>query len=303
MKNFELDTAVILAAGMGTRDLPASKAIPKEMSTVYDRPVVDYVVEGIARTGVKNVVFVISEERNPEGGLYQETLLREWFDPHERYEAYLNRVHKSEKLPQVQYQERGLNYTYVTQPDDGRYGTAVPLYAARHALRGAGKFLVLNGDDMMRSTDGSEPLSAFIEEVRDSGADHGLMVRPVTPISAGEYPYGIATPDADGMLIKLQEKPKASEVTGTPLANVGKYIFDETILKPLARYMRLERDQRAQDEFYLTDVVSMLDNVRVHATTAEFLDIGNANLRLLASMTMAGLSEDMIESARQQLLG
>ncbi len=300
MANFEIDTAVIIAAGVGTRGLPVSKYLPKEMSEVYGLPLVGRVVADLAAIGIRNIITVVGEDLDVDGRNYQETLLRRWFEPNPRLEQYLMDNGKADKLPLLE-QGHDINFFYATQPDDGKYGTAAPLYAARRLLNEVGKFLVVNGDDLIIGKDGTLPLGAFIQDVGESGRKHGIMVRPVARQESGVYPYGIATPDENNRLEELLEQPDASLVIGEPLMNTGKYLFDESFLKPLSQYMKSERAQRSHQEYRVTDVISMLEDVHVHKSEGRFLDAGDARLRLIASMTLAGLDQEIIDKAWEQL--
>jgi len=296
-----LDTAVVMAGGVGTRDLPWSKLLPKELAEVYGLPLISHVVMDLIEAGVENVITVVGEDYDEFGQNYQEILHKRWFGPSERLEKYLianNKAHLLDKLNQ----SRGVNFEYIRQPSCKKYGTAIPLYVAKPALKGVGRFISVNGDDLMQSVNGTPPLREYVESSKLSEAPNSMMVKRVTRMRKNAYPYGIALRDENGMLDELLEKPAAELITGIPLANVGKYIFEEhEILSALSSYVRLPRKKRNQDEYYLTDVISNLDQVYVHVTSSQFLDAGDKDLRLIAGMTKAGMPKEIIAAARKHL--
>jgi UTP-glucose-1-phosphate uridylyltransferase len=297
-----------MAAGIGGRALPYSKLLPKELSEVHGLPLVARVVTELAAAGVKNVVTVIGEDFDADGNNYQEVLLRRWFEPNDYLAQRLIELKKpdEESLLRKLDQGQGMNYEYVTQRNDGRYGTAMPLHAARHALRGSGRFLVVNGDDLMLSPEGASPLGRFVTDVDNSGAGHGVMVKSLARQESGVYPYGIMRTNESNLLTGYVEKPNAEVITElVPKANLGKYLFSESVFEPLGDYVGRSLEELQRPEYYLPDIFAMLnelgEHTYVHTTDVEFLDAGDANLRMIASMKVAGMPADIIAAAKTHL--
>ncbi|CAN5404178.1 UTP--glucose-1-phosphate uridylyltransferase GalU [soil metagenome] len=295
-------TALILAGGVGTRDLPMTKLIPKELAEVYGLPLIAHVVLDLMEVGVENIVTVVGEDFDEYGQNYQEIMHRRWFGSSPRLEEYLVANDKEHLLPKLE-QRHGLNFEYVRQPHGGKYGTAIPLHVARKALKGSGSFMAVNGDDLMHSPEGRAPLRDFAEETTGARTANGMMFKRVPRQKSGRYPYGMGVLDPEGRLLELAEKPWAKDITGEPLANVGKYIFNEKdVFNALGSYVKLSEKRRGQKEYYLTDVVSMLSDVQGHVTEAQFLDAGDKDLRLIASMIKAGMRPKVVTEARNLLL-
>ena len=315
MANFEVDTAVIMAGGVGSRDLPMSKLLPKETAEVYGLPVMARIAMQLAEVGVTNVITIVGEDYDDHKQNFQEVMHERWFGPSPRLEKYLRENGKEDKIPLLN-QAYGLSYDYVRQPSEGGYGTgfATFLVADKLAELDSRHFMLLSGDELLHAKDGSSPLRIFVDSAKASGASHAMMVKPVPRQDSGEYAYGMVIVDENNNLMSLEEKPKAELVTGQPLANVSKYIFEATsVMAALGAYMKTavvqkgvqpQAGERAQDEYYLTDILTSLDGgVHAHFTEAMFLDAGNKDFRLVASMILSGKFPPAMIKEAQKLLG
>ncbi len=131
-------TAVVLAAGFGTRRLPITKAIEKSMLPIGNRPLIDYLVADLAAAGIERIIFVVGEQSNQ---------LRTYYGHNEKLEKYLSERGQAQLLEEVQGTNRGIQYEYVVQPMDGKYGSAVPLSLALPLVRDEPGYIVTSGDD------------------------------------------------------------------------------------------------------------------------------------------------------------
>lgn len=215
-------TAVIPAAGLGTRFLPATKATPKEMLPIVDKPAIQYVVEEAVAAGLDDVLFVTGRSKRP---------LEDHFDRNLELEAALSAKGDADRLASVTASNELARIHYVRQGDALGLGHAV-LMAERHV--GDQPFAVLLGDDLIDPRDAILPL---MMDVRDQvgGSVLCLMEVPRDRISL----YGCAAVEAtvtEGVVrvIDLVEKPDAHEAPST-LAVIGRYVLDPAVFEVLRR--------------------------------------------------------------------
>ena len=214
--------AVIPAAGLGTRFLPATKATPKEMLPVVDRPAIQYVVEEAVRAGLHDVLMITGRNKRA---------LEDHFDRVPVLERQLAEQGKDALLASVlETNELGGDLHYVRQGDPKGLGHAV-LRAKRHV--GDEAFAVLLGDDLI---DEKEDLLSRMVEVqeRTGGSVVALMEVPREAISA----YGAAAIEAvegeDGFvkITGLAEKPAADEAPSN-YAVIGRYVLSPKVFEVL----------------------------------------------------------------------
>lgn len=215
-------TAVIPAAGLGTRFLPATKATPKEMLPIVDKPAIQYVVEEAVAAGLDDVLFVTGRSKRP---------LEDHFDRNLELEAALSAKGDADRLASVTASNELARIHYVRQGDALGLGHAV-LMAERHV--GDQPFAVLLGDDLIDPRDAILPL---MMDVRDQvgGSVLCLMEVPRDQISL----YGCAAVEAtltEGVVrvIDLVEKPDAHDAPST-LAVIGRYVLDPAVFEVLRR--------------------------------------------------------------------
>ena len=214
--------AVIPAAGLGTRFLPATKATPKEMLPVVDRPAIQYVVEEAVRAGLHDVLMITGRNKRA---------LEDHFDRVPVLERQLSEQGKDALLASVlETNELGGDLHYVRQGDPKGLGHAV-LRAKRHV--GDEAFAVLLGDDLI---DEKEDLLSRMVEVqeRTGGSVVALMEVPREAISA----YGAAaieTVEGEDGFVKitgLVEKPAADEAPSN-YAVIGRYVLSPKVFEVL----------------------------------------------------------------------
>jgi UTP--glucose-1-phosphate uridylyltransferase len=236
--------AVIPAAGMGTRFLPATKAIPKEMLPVVDKPAIQYVVEEATRAGLSDVLMVTGRNK---------TALEDHFDRHWELEQALEAKGDQARLTSVRRSSVLANIHYVRQGEPLGLGHAV-LCAADHV--GNNPFAVLLGDDLIDYRD--HLLEAMIA-VREARGGSVIALMEVPPESV--HLYGCAAVETgsqdggDGSVVRvtgLVEKPDAADAPSN-LAVIGRYILDPSIFEILAK-----TPPGRGDEIQLTDALQEL---------------------------------------------
>lgn len=233
----KITKAVIPAAGLGTRFLPATKAMPKEMLPVVDKPAIQYVVEEAVAAGLTDVLMITGRNKNA---------LENHFDRMTELEATLELKGDTDRLSKVEFSNDLADMHYVRQGDPRGLGHAV-LRARMHV--GNEPFAVLLGDDLIDARD--VLLSRMLEEQISRNATV-IALMEVDP--ALSHMYGIATveptDDADVVRITgLVEKP----VQGTALSNlaiIGRYVLCPEIFEILER-----TDPGKGGEIQLTDAL------------------------------------------------
>ena len=214
--------AVIPAAGLGTRFLPATKATPKEMLPIVDKPSIQYVVEEAVGAGLDDILVITGRSKRP---------LEDHFDRNVELEAALEAKGDQDRLDLVAASNDLANIHYVRQGDPLGLGHAV-LVAERHV--GNEPFAVLLGDDLI---DPRDPVLARMIAVREQrgGSVLCLMEVPSDQISL----YGCAavqpTDTHDVLAVTdLIEKPAVEEAPSN-LAVIGRYVLDPAVFAVLAR--------------------------------------------------------------------
>lgn len=212
--------AVIPAAGLGTRFLPFSKAVPKEMLPVVDQPVIQYVVEEAVDAGIEDILIVTSRHKK---------VLEDHFDRFPELEDQLEDRGKTAEARQVRDLFGLAQLHFVRQGEALGLGHAIGV-ARNHV--GDEPFVVLLGDDIMTPEAGV--LKGMIEAYNDHGNSVvALMEVPKEDISA--YGCAAATPVGDRLVevSELVEKP-APEVAPSNLAIMGRYLFTPSIFDEIA---------------------------------------------------------------------
>ena len=239
MSNRTVRKAVIPAAGMGTRFLPATKAQPKEMLPVVDRPSIQYVVEEAVAAGIDDILIITGRNKRS---------LEDHFDRNVELEYQLRDKGKTEDLAEIQALADLADIHYVRQGEPLGLGHAVSV-AAKHV--GDNPFVVLLGDDIMHKD--SMLLRDMIANYEATGASTvALMEVPPSEISA----YGCAAPeDRQGAICRIVdvvEKPKPEDAPSN-LAIVGRYLFTPGIFDQFAQVTA-----GVGGEIQLTDAIALL---------------------------------------------
>lgn len=214
--------AVIPAAGLGTRFLPATKAMPKEMLPVVDKPAIQYVVEEAVKVGLNDILMITGRNKRA---------LEDHFDRVPSLEDTLSAKGDTAKLESIQAASNLGDIHYVRQGDPHGLGHAV-LRARQHV--GQEPFAVLLGDDLIDARD--ELLSIMIEvQAKTGGSVVALIEVEPSQISA----YGCADVEQiDGedyvRINKLVEKPEVDEAPSN-LAVIGRYVLHPAVFDVLER--------------------------------------------------------------------
>ena len=239
-------TAIIPVAGLGTRFLPATKAMPKEMLTVVDKPLVQYAVEEALLSGIERIVLVTGRGKE---------MLADHFDYMPELEIALSSRHKDELLQQVRdvVPPPGSLF-FVRQNEPLGLGHAV--WSARH-LVGDAPFAVILPDDLVWPKPGGFSVMQQMCDQFEQLNSSMVAIMTVDPMETGKY--GILDPlgetDKQGQVVRakgLVEKPEPNRAPSN-MAIIGRYILTPEI------FPVLEKKQRgAGNEVQLTDAMAQL---------------------------------------------
>lgn len=211
-KNFKVTKALIPVAGLGTRFLPATKAMPKEMLPLVDKPVIQYVVEEAVDTGLTDILMITGRNKSA---------LENHFDRVAELEQTLIAKGDEDRLEQVQESSHLADIYYTRQGDPKGLGHAV-LTGKQHI--GDNSFAVLLGDDVI---DEKDPLLARMIQIHEETGDNVIALMEVAPAEISMYGCAAvtATDVSDVVIVNdLVEKPKADEAPSN-FAVIGRYVL------------------------------------------------------------------------------
>jgi len=279
--------AVIPAAGLGTRFLPATKAQPKEMLPIVDKPTIQYIVEEAVQSGIEDVIIVTGRNKNA---------IEDHFDRSVELEVFLNKGDKRELLDLVKGIADMVDIHYVRQKEALGLGHAV--YSARKFI-GNEPFAVLLGDDIIYS---AEPcLKQMMRYYELNGGNIiGVQEVPFEEISK----YGIIEGSKiSTRLYKAEnmiEKPAPQEAPEIPLAIMGRYILNPEIFDILS-----ELPPGRNGEIQLTDALLLLSNLQdvyAYCFEGKRYDIGDKLGFIRANVEYALRHEDIGNSLMEYLI-
>jgi UTP--glucose-1-phosphate uridylyltransferase len=226
MATKKIRKAVFPAAGLGTRFLPATKAQPKEMLVLVDKPIIQYVIEEAVASGITSIIIVTGRGKNA---------IEDHFDVSIELERLLEERGKTKLLEQVKAISNMINVCYVRQGEQLGLGHAVLM--ARD-LVGDEPFAVMLGDDII---DGTVPCMKQMANVFESYGGPVIAVQKVPRSEIGAY--GVINAEAEGdtgrvyRIRDMVEKPKPDEAP-SDLAIIGRYILTPDIFDALERTPR-----------------------------------------------------------------
>ncbi len=276
--------AVIAAAGYGTRFLPATKAQPKEMLPLVDKPIIQYVVEDLVSAGIEEIIIVT--------GWHKRTI-EDHFDYPYELERRLEQSGKFEALEQIRRISDMANFVYIRQK--GPMGNATPIWNARHLI-GDEPFLYFFGDDFIEATPTrAQQLVAAYQELGGSA-----ILGSIKATKEEDYRrYGIAAGeeinDHTLKVHKVIEKPGIG-VVDSDYAIVSGYLFSHDIISALEEAMKRQDVDSTPRELVYIDAVNILleqekDCYAVQIQNGTYYDCGN-KLEYLKAVVEFGLKHE-----------
>lgn len=254
--------AIIPAAGYGTRFLPATKAQPKEMLPIVDKPIIQYVVEECVASGIEDIIIV---------GGWHKRAIEDHFDYPYELEKKLEESGKKEELKIVRDIARMANFIYIRQKGS-HYGNGVPVLNAEH-LVGDEPFAVIWGDEFIWAKPPRlKQCIAFFEKEQPTGVISAIRVQD-DEVERYGIAHGKEVKPGLMKINKMLEKPKPSE-TSSRLAAHGAYVFTPELMDELKR-----TKPGKGNEIWLVDAISALakkkDVYALEVKNATYYDTGN----------------------------
>lgn len=282
--------AVIPAAGLGTRFLPATKSQPKEMIAVIDRPGIQYIVEEAVNAGLDDILIITSR------GKYS---MEDHFDRSPDLEAHLERTGKLEELEEVRRIGELADVHFVRQKEQKGFGHAVA-FARRHV--GDQPFVVMVGDEIApEPLEGEQSLTSRMIQIYEEKQASVVTVQEVPLEDIGSY--GVVDPgEREGDLVKLLdmvEKPAPQEAPSN-LAARGRYLFTPDIFDAIDRTA-----SGYGGEIQLTDAIRLLakeKEVFAYIHDGLILDVGKKLDFLKAVMELALRRDDLAKPVKDYII-
>lgn len=276
--------AIIPAAGLGTRFLPATKAMPKEMLPIVDRPTIEYIVEEAILSGIEDIIIVTGKGKRA---------IEDHFDRNFELEQHLIEKGKIDLLEKVKKSSK-VNIHYIRQKEPKGLGHAI--WCARKFI-GNEPFAVLLGDDIVQAT------VPCIKQLITQYEQTQSSIIGVQPVSYEETNrYGIIDPiNNEGRMYRVSQFIEKPELGNAPsnLAIMGRYILTPEIFAFLER-----QEVGAGGEIQLTDAIQELNKIQpVNAYNFEGkrYDVGEKLGFILTTIEFALQNEELASDVRKML--
>ena len=239
----EVKKAVILAAGLGTRFLPITKAMPKEMLPIIDMPIIHHVVEEAALSGIDDIILITGRGKRA---------VEDYFDVAPELEIYLEKKKNDGLLKTIRDISSFADIHYIRQKNPRGLGDAV-LRAEKHV--GNEPFAVLLGDDIIRD---QIPCTKQLIDIFYKYRCTVIAVQNVLKENVSKYGIvkGRNYEDSLYFIEDIIEKPKQEEAPST-LGTVGRYVFTPEIFDCIKR-----TSVGVEDEIQLTDAIRLLKDIQ-----------------------------------------
>ena len=284
--------AIIPAAGMGTRFLPATKAMAKEMLPIVDKPTIQYIIEEAVASGIEDIIIVTGKGKRS---------IEDHFDHAYELEANLEKTKKFDLLEKVNQPTNLADIHYIRQKEPKGLGHAI--WSARKFI-GDEPFAVLLGDDIVDNSNGVPAIAQLISEYEKTNAS----IIGVQTVKKAETPrYGIVDPlkhvGRRYEVKKFVEKPALGQAPSN-LAIMGRYVLTPVIFEFLEK-----QEIGAGGEIQLTDAITSLNaSQRVFAYDFEGIryDVGEKLGFITTTIDYAlkdqSLRDDLLSFMAQKLL-
>lgn len=216
--------AIICAAGLGTRFLPQTKAMPKEMLPIIDRPVIQLIVEEAVAAGVTEIIIVTGTTKRA---------IEDHFDRSDELEAELRAKGKNDKADEIEAIADLANFVYVRQKGSPK-GNARPILNAQHLIDDDEPFFVFFADDFFRS---AVPRAVQLKQAYEKTGKSVISLIEVDKSDADKYGMAAIGDDLGGRTFRLDQLVEKPGEANTPsnFASVGGYLLTPDILPIIAR--------------------------------------------------------------------
>ncbi|MDH1727639.1 UTP--glucose-1-phosphate uridylyltransferase GalU [Acinetobacter johnsonii] len=282
--------AILPVAGLGTRFLPASKSIPKEMVTVVDRPAIEYVIKEAVAAGIEEIILVTHSSK---------ASIENYFDRNFELETTLEQKQKFDLLKEIKdILPPHVSVVSVRQPQPLGLGHAV---LCAKSIVGNDDFAVLLPDVLVKDADLTNDLSLMIQRFNETNASQ-IMVEAVPDHLVDQYGIvDVASVPSEGQSVVMQgivEKPAVGSAPSN-LSVVGRYILPAEIMQLLE-----QTPKGAGNEIQLTDAIAMLqqtNTVEAYRMKGQTFDCGS-KLGYLKAVLHYGVDHPTLGEAFKALI-
>jgi UTP--glucose-1-phosphate uridylyltransferase len=285
--NQMIKKAVIPAAGYGTRFLPITKALPKELLPIIDRPTIEYIVNEAIESGITDILLIVSSNKNA---------IIDYFDYNLELETILLSKNKTEEYALVRNIAQGVNIHYIRQREQLGLGHAV---LQAEAFVGNEPFAILLGDDMYVGKD--RPAIKQLMDAYDTLQASVLGTMEVELKNTSKYGICIPKENATKPFVELKgvvEKPKVEEAPSRSAIG-GRYVLTPKIFELLKN-----QERGAGNEIQLTDAIKRLmatEKVYAYDIIGKRYDVGN-KIDYIEAILDFGLQKEDLKADLQSLI-
>jgi len=282
MSKRKIRRAVITAAGFGTRFLPATKNLPKEMLPIVDTPIIHYVASECVEAGIEDIIVVIRPGNEA---------VMNYFTPSKALDKMLLETGKEKQLEKYYEVADKANFIFVHQRQSLPYGNGSPILTVKNLVQDE-PFVVCFGDDLVLNPNGSGGVKQVVDYFQEKEDSYGVLATTKMPREE-MVRYGmveLVNGGEEGEIRRIVEKPRPEDVTSN-LAEFGRMVLSEEIFEFLN-----ENNTGIGGELWLMDSIHQLLSKRtLHAKTiqGEFLTTGDPLRFLKASFKFAMQREDL----------
>lgn len=264
--NNKVRKAIIALAGYGTRFLPITKSVPKQMLPIVDKPIVQHVVEEAIASGIKDIILVTQHGQHP---------MEDHFDNNYEMEIALKNTGKLERLEKIKKIPQMANFIYMRQTKNYPYGNGTPLLVAKHLINKGEPFAYYFGDDLVKS---KVPCTKQLLKVFYKHKPKAVLAVQETPweeiyrYASVRYKKGTKINQVAELLEKLPADKAPSN-----MAQFGRFILTPKAIK-IAEKRVVENRLGKDDELWLADILNDLaktDKVIAQSIEGEWMTTGD----------------------------
>ncbi len=283
---YKLKKAIIPAAGLGTRFLPITKAVPKPMLSVLDKPTIQYIAEELKSIGIEEIIVIVSpgseviEKHFSENKILEERLLAD----------------KKEKLYKIAMDTRAFNVKFVVQ--EVANGLAGAILCAEPFVKDE-PFALLLGDELLFADGGEKPCMKTLADIYEKTGKSVIATMEVFGDEVSKYGNIGYESEEDGVMLvnRIVEKPSVNEALSNN-AIIGRYVLSGEVMG------KLKKLKPRNNEIYLTDVLDELaENKKLLASTFEGkrYDVGDKLGYIKANVEFALRSNEIGDETKKYI--
>jgi len=286
----EVKQAIITAAGLGTRFLPATKNLPKEMLPIVDVPIIHHVAYECVEAGIEDIYIVIRPGNEA---------VMNYFTPNKHLDKTLIESGKQKYLEKYYEVADKANFVFVHQKQDYPYGNGSPILTVK-GLLSRDPFVVCWGDDLVLNSGGLGGVSQVVNCYTDNVEAMGVMATTEVETKEEVARYGMVDIDGvgEGRIKRIVEKPKLEDITSN-LVEFGRMVLPFEIFD----YLSVERTGKDGELWLMDSIQALLLDHPMYAKRieGEFLTTGDPLRYLMASFKFAMQRGDIAAPLREFL--